>query len=108
MSKFLSGLQREVKQTILVTNPHSKPVFVRYFRQRIWPFFKFPMDLEDCGGLVKMVGKDALKIRTMELLEDCEENIYRMLRKLQKTTKNTTIASYRTALKKGLFFGISS
>ena len=66
------------------------------------------MDLRDCGDLVRMVGKDALKIKTMGLLEDCEENIYKMLKKLQKTTKNTTIASYRAALKKGLFFGISS
>ena len=91
-----------------LVNPCSKPFFCRYFRNRVWPFFKFATDLEDCGALVKKVGEEALKIKTAVLLEDCEANIYKMLSRLQKRTKNATVASYRAALKKGLFFGISS
>ena len=86
----------------------SKVVFCRYFKARVWPIFKFlTTDLQDCNALVAKVGEDALNIKHTGLMKDCEANIYKMLRKLQRTAKNATIASYRAALKKGLFFAIA-
>ena len=86
----------------------SKVVFCRYFKARVWPVFKFlTKDLQDCNALVEKVGRDALNINHDGLLKDCKPNIYRMLRGLQRKAKNATIATYRAALKKGLFFAIS-